>query len=89
MNTLESQSPNCQELKSGHVRHSLKTARVSLAQAKLSVLRLKACYSSSRPRRTLDTLALGLDAAMDALAAMPAGRLSGTAGDSEELHALL
>jgi hypothetical protein len=59
--------------------HSLRDSRAAIAQAKLTITRLRRCYASARMRGVLDQLCIGMDAALSTLERLDFGRSAGSA----------
>ena len=57
----------------------LRTSRASIAQTKLTLARLRRCYSSPRARAVLDRLCIDMDAARKTLERLDFGRSAGSA----------
>jgi hypothetical protein len=55
----------------------LRTSRAAIAQTKLTLARLRRCYSSARMRGVVDQLCTGMDAALSTLEKLDLGPSAG------------
>jgi hypothetical protein len=60
-----------------HLADHLRTTRAAIAQTKLTLARLRRCYSSARMRGVVDQLCTGMDAALSTLERLDVGPSSG------------
>jgi hypothetical protein len=63
----------------GYVAHHLLASKAALGHAKLTMARLRQCYSSARARGVLDGLCSGMDAALSTLERLDSGHFPGGA----------
>jgi len=56
-----------------HLADHLRTSRAAIAQTKLTLARLRRCYSSARMRGVVDQLCTGMDAALSTLEKLDLG----------------
>jgi hypothetical protein len=60
-----------------HLADHLRTSRAAIAQSKLTLARLRRCYSSARMRGVIDQLCTGMDAALSTLEKLDLGPSAG------------
>jgi hypothetical protein len=60
-----------------HLADHLRMSRAAIAQSKLTLVRLRRCYSSARMRGVVDQLCTGMDAALSALERLDLGPSTG------------
>jgi hypothetical protein len=68
-----------QDTSPNHLADHLRTSRAAIAQTKLTLARLRRCYSSARMRDVVDQLCSGMDAALSTLERLDLGPSAGRA----------